>query len=67
MAMVTKNGSQTAARTLSETSMQGYCAQCRAKELELFGTLVKGERHRQAVREAGCGHPAEYGDMAARR
>jgi hypothetical protein len=38
----------------------GYCNLCRAKEVELFGTVVDGERHRQAVKEAGCGHPAEY-------
>jgi hypothetical protein len=65
--MVTKSGSKTAARTSSETSMQGYCALCRAKEMELFGTLVKGKRHRQAVKEAGCRHPAEYADIMAAR
>jgi hypothetical protein len=40
----------------------GYCALCRAKELELYGTIVNesGERHNRACLEAGCGHPSEY-------
>ncbi len=40
----------------------GYCALCRAKEMELYGTVLStvGPRHRRACQEAGCGHPADY-------
>lgn len=40
----------------------GYCALCRAKEIELFGTVLNtcGPRHVRACREAGCLHPPYY-------
>ena len=40
----------------------GYCARCRAKEMELFGDVlnVADDRHIEACREAGCGHPPFY-------
>jgi hypothetical protein len=49
-------------------SVPGYCRLCRTKEIELFGDVVNvaDERHRRAVREAGCGHPAEYDPSEAR-
>jgi hypothetical protein len=43
-----------------------YCQLCREKEIELFGSVLceAGERHRRAVKEAGCKHPAEYSDVS---
>jgi hypothetical protein len=40
----------------------GYCDLCRAKEIELYGTVLSnaGPRHVRACREAGCWHPAVY-------
>src|SRR4051812_19444865 len=37
----------------------GYCKLCRAKEIELYGTVLNtaGPRHARACREAGCDHP----------
>lgn len=42
--------------------MVGYCALCRAKEIELFGTVLNkaDRRHTWACELAGCHHPAIY-------
>jgi hypothetical protein len=42
--------------------VKGYCALCRAKEIELYGNVLgtTGKRHERACREAGCRHPAVY-------
>ncbi len=45
--------------------MFGYCALCRAKELELYDTLVYDQRHFEACRDAGCKHPPAYPDITA--
>lgn len=46
----------------------GYCDLCRAKEMELYGTVLStvGKRHERACREAGCRHPALYPVRLAR-
>jgi hypothetical protein len=49
------------------TKIAGYCALCRAKELEMYGTIVNnaGPRHKAAVEAAGCWHPASYTEREA--
>lgn len=46
----------------SRARMSGYCSLCRAKEIELYGTVLSkaGPRHNRACREAGCRHPYSY-------
>jgi hypothetical protein len=46
----------------SMTKMPGYCTLCRAKEIELFGTVLNssGSDHLRACKEAGCVHPPYY-------
>lgn len=52
-----------------EERLAGYCDLCRAKEIELFGTVLNtvGLRHKRACREAGCGHPTDYDFNTAMR
>jgi hypothetical protein len=40
----------------------GYCALCRAKEIELYGTVLSGAgpKHTKACKDACCLHPAHY-------
>lgn len=40
----------------------GYCALCRAKEIELYGTVLNetGPKHHEACLLAGCKHPSHY-------
>lgn len=47
-------------RIMSKTP--GYCALCRAKELELYGKVLHnaGTKHANACKEAGCKHPTFY-------
>ena len=47
---------------LRATRMPGYCALCRAKEIEVYGTVlsVADDRHDRACEDAGCRHPAYY-------
>jgi hypothetical protein len=49
-------------RKTGTTRMVGYCDRCRAKELERYGTIIgePGRKHSDAVKRAGCCHPAHY-------
>ena len=39
----------------------GYCKLCRAKEIELYGTLTENlKKHIEACKLAGCKHPHAY-------
>ena len=40
----------------------GYCALCRAKEMDLYGTVLNtaGKKHVYACKKAGCKHPPFY-------
>ena len=48
------------------SKIAGYCKLCRAKELELYDTILNkaGRKHSKACEEAGCKHPADYADLA---
>ena len=43
--------------------LPGYCALCRAWEIDHYGDVVNngGPRHRTACEKAGCKHPPFYG------
>ena len=42
--------------------ISGYCALCRAKEMQKYGRVLNnaGPRHVAAVKAAGCRHPPFY-------
>lgn len=50
------------AKATDKTRVAGYCARCRAKEIEMYGAVLNdaGRQHAAAVKAAGCEHPPHY-------
>lgn len=55
-------GPQRTAANRTTRKLTGYCALCRAYEVEHFGIVLNtaGKRHVEACKAAGCKHPPFY-------
>jgi hypothetical protein len=59
---MTVSKSRSPQRKAANRKLSGYCALCRAYEVEHYGTLLNnaGRRHVEACKAAGCKHPPYY-------